>query len=52
MTPFPQMPEIPEIEDCVPGASFGVIKTLVLALQGGKMIIEIHANLISTSEFT
>ena len=35
----------------IPGASFGVIKTMVLALLGGKLIIEIHVNLISTAEF-
>ena len=36
----------------VPRASFGVIKTIVLALLGGNMNIEIHVYLISMAEFT
>ena len=34
------------------GASFGVMKTMVSALVGGKMIIEIYIDLIPTAGFT
>ena len=52
MRPFLEMSEINALRDRVPGASIGVIKTMVSALLGGKMIISIHIKLDSRAEFT
>ena len=45
MTPFSDfsaLKDLKDLRDRVPGASFGLMETMVLALLVGKMIIEIH----------
>ena len=42
------MSDLHALRDRIPGASFGLIKTMVSALLGGKMIIQIVIYLIFT----
>ena len=54
MSPFSDMctmSALSDLRDRVPGASFGVIKTIVSALVGGRMIIDISENGIVMIEF-
>ena len=51
MTPFPEMnamDALRDLRDRLPGGSFGFIKTMVSALVGGKMSIDV----ICKAEFT
>ena len=50
MTQTPEILEIPEIWDLNSRSLIWGNKTMVLALMGGNMIIEIHDNLISMAK--
>ena len=52
MTPFPGLSDLHALWDRIPGASFGLIKTMVTAFLGGEMIITINIHLISKAEIT
>ena len=53
MTQFPEiraLHALHALRDRIPGASFGLIETMVSALLGEKMIIKVYIYLISRAE--